>query len=263
MSGPSLKTIKTLFAKSGNRCAFPRCESPIIEGSGTVVGQICHINARNSKGPRYNSNMSAKEINDLGNLILLCANHHQVIDDNPAVYISDLLIEMKKIHESRYERELTPEDDIFAKILLNDYGNINITNNSGSIIINSPNAVQAGKVTIKTTKEKINVLPPEGTVSQDLKLKGYIIHLIKRYNEFAGKDSTRETKFSYGAIYRNIETHFGVKYDFVPITRANELIAYLQNRIDKTRLAHINRGKGNKSYSSYEEFVDEFFPDKS
>jgi hypothetical protein len=49
MSAPSEQTIKKLFALSGNICAFPGCQSPIVESAGTVTGEICHICAKSPK----------------------------------------------------------------------------------------------------------------------------------------------------------------------------------------------------------------------
>ncbi|MCZ7604000.1 MAG: HNH endonuclease [Melioribacteraceae bacterium] len=261
MSQPTIKSVKILFARSGNICAFPGCNNPIIEDSGIVTGHICHIKARNPKGPRFDINLSEKEKYEYDNLILLCSRHHQIIDKNSTAYDSEVLTEMKKIHEEYSGRKENQADELFARILINDYKSINISNNSGNIIIGSPNAIQAKTINIKSTKEKINILPPSGTISDDLKLLAYVKHLIKRYNEFAGSDQTRKIKFNYGAIYRNIESNFGLKYDLVPINRADELIIYIQNRIDKTRQARINKGRGYKSYSTFEEFIEKHFPE--
>lgn len=261
MSQPTLQTVKRLFAKSGNQCAFPGCKIPIIEDSGIISGNICHISAQNKNGPRFDPELSEKEKNDYENLVLLCSRHHQIVDKQADVYDVDTICEMKKIHEEYNQRTEIAEDSIFAKILLNDYKNINITNNTGNILIDSPNSIQATTVNIKSTNKKINILPPSGTISDDLKMLAYIKYLIKRYNEFASCDPTRETKFNYSAIYVNIESNFGVKYDLVPINRSDELVDYIQKRIDKTRQARINKGKGYKSYSTFEEFVKKHFRD--
>lgn len=79
-------------------------------------------------------------------------------------------------------------------------------------------------------------------------------HLIDRYNNFAGSDSTRKSDFFYGSIYRSIQKAFKVKWDFIPIDRFDELVEFLQKRIDKTRQARINKGKGYKSYSSFNDY---------
>lgn len=40
------QTLKKLFARPGNVCAFPGCTAPIVEtDSGVVVGDICHTSA--------------------------------------------------------------------------------------------------------------------------------------------------------------------------------------------------------------------------
>ena len=47
MRGPTVATIKRLFAVAGNRCAFAGCEERLVdEGSGTIMGEVCHIKAK-------------------------------------------------------------------------------------------------------------------------------------------------------------------------------------------------------------------------
>jgi hypothetical protein len=96
---PTPKTIKRLFAKSGNRCAWKNCSQPIVMEKGTVVGKIAHIEAESEDGPRYNVNQSAEERRAYENLILLCGPHHDVIDDMPEAFTVEVLREMKRRHE--------------------------------------------------------------------------------------------------------------------------------------------------------------------
>lgn len=98
--GPSLTTVKRLFAQSGNRCAFPKCSSPLIEDD-TVVGEICHIKATNAGGPRYDPVQAASDRHGYSNLILLCLKHHVIIDDDPEAYTVERLVKMKADHEQR------------------------------------------------------------------------------------------------------------------------------------------------------------------
>jgi len=67
----------------------------------TVVGEICHIKAANSGGPRYDPQQSATERHGYDNLILLCGKHHTVIDADEEAYTVERLIKMKADHESR------------------------------------------------------------------------------------------------------------------------------------------------------------------
>lgn len=95
-STPTIATVKHLFAVSGNRCAFPRCPTPMVDPTtGAVLGEVCHIEAASPGGPRYNAAMSDDERHGFGNLVLLCANHHKVVDDDDVSYTRDRLRQMK------------------------------------------------------------------------------------------------------------------------------------------------------------------------
>jgi hypothetical protein len=84
---PSRPTVKRLFALSGNRCAFPRCSTPLVDPqSGSIVGEVCHIKGEKPGAARYDPNQSNEERHGFDNLILLCNVHHKVADDDEAVY---------------------------------------------------------------------------------------------------------------------------------------------------------------------------------
>lgn len=255
MAEPTEKTIKRLFALSGNICAYPGCQFPIIESAGTITGEICHIKARHAGGPRFDLAQSEEDRHAFNNLILLCRHHHKVIDSEPDIYTADALAEMKSIRENVAGRNEKQEDGFFAKLLLNDFRRISIANNSGNVAINSPGAMQAHTINVNTPAKKISVSAPPGTIGADQDASRYVQHLIKRYNEFAGSDTSRKTSFSYGAISRNIESNFGSEWRLLPLEKANAVFAYLQGRIAKTRQAKINKGKGYSAFSTFEKFL--------
>ncbi|MFH1198416.1 MAG: HNH endonuclease signature motif containing protein [bacterium] len=255
MSEPKLIVIKNLFAHSRNQCAFPNCITPMVNAQGVVLGEICHIKAKNQNGPRFDAQQTEAMRNSYENLILLCSSHHKVIDDQPHIYSVDMLNEMKTIHEAKAQLTENPEDDIFAQMLLNKY-KINISNNTGTIIMNSPGAIKADNLTFKTEKKYIKLLPPENTIASDLKYRGYIKHLIDRYLKFAMSDKTRKYKFIPGSIYSSIKKEFGVKWDFVPIDNFDRLVEFLHAKINRTTLGSINKGKGQPSYSTFKEFCE-------
>jgi hypothetical protein len=97
---PSEAVIKQLFARSGNRCAFPKCLVEIVQKD-TTVGEVCHIKAVNPGGPRYDRHQTASERHGYKNLILLCGDHHTIIDDDEEAYTVDRLLRMKSDHEGR------------------------------------------------------------------------------------------------------------------------------------------------------------------
>lgn len=132
MSGPSVSTIKRLFAVSGNRCAFPKCNQHLVDASsGKVVGRICHVKARQPQGPRYDSSQSEEARHGFDNLLLMCPIHHDVIDDDPESYTVDRLLKMKATHESGQTPIAEPSDNVANQFIANIQGN---TLTHGSII---------------------------------------------------------------------------------------------------------------------------------
>jgi len=92
----SVKVIKQLYADSNNRCAFPGCEEKLFE-NGRHIGKICHIEGYSENGPRYNPDLGDK-VNDYDNLLLLCGNHHDEIDQKAGDYPVAALRKMKAEH---------------------------------------------------------------------------------------------------------------------------------------------------------------------
>jgi len=70
---PSIPTVKALFAVSGNVCAFPECDRPLVDqSSNVVIGEVCHIEAASPAGPDMIPN--SLKMNGKGSRIsFLCA----------------------------------------------------------------------------------------------------------------------------------------------------------------------------------------------
>lgn len=248
------KTIKRLFALSGNNCAFPGCALPIVDKAGTVTGEICHITARSPGGPRYDQSLSDQDRNGSGNLLLLCGHHHKVIDSQYQIYTVDVLLDMKSVHEKVAGRPEQASDIIFAKILLNDMDRIAVSQNTGNVAINSPGAIQAHEVHVRTSRRSVSINAPPGTIGFDPGASRYVKYLIDRYNKFASADRTRAYKFNYGAISKNIESNFGAQWRLLSVEKFESVCEYLQTRIERTIIAKTNAAKGARAYSSYSEF---------
>ena len=112
----TLRTLKTLFGLSGNRCAFPDCTNPIVvrstgQSDDHVLGQICHIYALREDGPRGNVELTERELNEPENLILLCPTHHSIVDGQHEDYPADLLKEWKNKQETRTRSEISSAGD--------------------------------------------------------------------------------------------------------------------------------------------------------
>jgi hypothetical protein len=252
---PSETTVKRLFAMSGNLCAFPRCALPIVEAVGTITGEICHIRARNEGGPRFDVTQSEDERQSFDNLVLLCRRHHKMVDAEPDVYSVEALEEIKRLREEEMGRPEQATDAFYAKILLGDLRRIEVTNNSGNVVIDSPGAIIAATVNVKSARKTVKIQPAAGTIGADQKASRYVRHLINRYNEFASADKSRDTKFSYGVISKNIESNFRAPWAMLAIEDFDALCAYLQQRISRTRIAKANAAKGLRAFSSFEDYA--------
>ncbi len=100
--------IKKLYAKSGNCCALPECHCILVNGE-SDIGEICHIEGLNPDSARYNPHLTNKEANSIDNLILLCSNHHKLIDQKVSVYTVKCLKKIKAEHEA-YIEQITQVD---------------------------------------------------------------------------------------------------------------------------------------------------------
>ncbi|MCO6437318.1 MAG: SAVED domain-containing protein [Phycisphaerae bacterium] len=101
---------RMLWGKSAGRCEFRGCNKPLWKSSVTAeqvnTAQKAHIYAVGGGGPRHSAELTEEELNDLANLMLVCHECHQKIDDKEdgGRYTDALLQEMKAEHEARIER---------------------------------------------------------------------------------------------------------------------------------------------------------------
>ena len=97
-----------LWAVSGGRCEL--CNrllyQDLVFGQTGNFGEMAHIHAVSENGPRHKYGMTPAEKNNIDNLMLLCEEHHHMIDTNPEDFGEGLLIQKKAAHEARI-REVT------------------------------------------------------------------------------------------------------------------------------------------------------------
>lgn len=180
--------------------------------------------------------------NEIVNLLLLCRICHSKITKGD---FSQIEVYKKKI-------ELLKEP-IISKPKADKTVNFNAKVNNALIGDNN-------KISINQQKKSIKQKYPEGCIGFDTVKANYVGHLIKRYNEYkqyeVGKGNVK-----YGVFGATLKKEFKIGptrtiYN-VPIERFEELYTYIQNRIDKTKLAKI-KGVHHKNYSTFEEYVKEF-----
>jgi hypothetical protein len=103
------KEMKALIALSGGVCAFPGCNKRLLEqgnadDDAAFLGEMAHIIADSRQGPRGISLMSDDDRDKHTNLVLLCGDHHTIIDAQPRTYSIAVLRRIKEDHEGRIHR---------------------------------------------------------------------------------------------------------------------------------------------------------------
>lgn len=102
---PPPRELRILFQRSGNRCAFPGCSKELVySGNGhdshVVLSEVAHIVGQSQEGPRGNYPLNISERDRYENLILLCEEHHHIIDTQVNTYTVERLRQMKANHEA-------------------------------------------------------------------------------------------------------------------------------------------------------------------
>ncbi|WP_440874306.1 hypothetical protein [Thalassotalea sp. PLHSN55] len=101
---PKTNTLRALFARSGNQCAFPGCTQPIMNNKNKFIGQVCHIEAAMTGGERFNEESDDEFRRSYENLLILCYPHHIETDDVKE-YPAERLIQIKNEHEQVFEKD--------------------------------------------------------------------------------------------------------------------------------------------------------------
>lgn len=124
-------TVKVLWSRAHNQCAFPTCMQPLTEESvdattGEVrtnpVGEQAHIRSYRPGGPRYDPEFPSTKLHHYENLILLCPTHHAKVDAiGGAEFTVDALIEMRETHETQ-EKRREEVDTTIRKYTAQQYG---------------------------------------------------------------------------------------------------------------------------------------------
>ena len=151
LTRPTDATIKRLFARSGNRCAFPKCPVEIVQGD-TLVGEMCQVKAAHPGGPRYDPNQTAAERHGHDNLILLCGTHHTVIDDDEEAYGVERLIKMKTDHEQRATPLAADRTASGTQLLIDQ--SVSVANQSGGITAHTIN-IYAGQPSAPSAQSSV------------------------------------------------------------------------------------------------------------
>ena len=110
------RTRQILWGRAGATCSYPGCRRNLVrdatpEDREVVVGEIAHIIAQSKGGPRADFTVSSSSIDGYNNLILLCHEHHELVDQQPHTYPVEKLQQFKIDHEEWVRSRLSKEQE--------------------------------------------------------------------------------------------------------------------------------------------------------
>lgn len=112
----------SLWGTAAGRCEFLGCnrvlkKELLTKRSGNFA-DFAHIIGDSENGPRGNAINSKKYSNDIENLMLLCLDHHRLVDRAPELYTPDLLRKMKEAHEERIRKATGVDFNRTSQVIL-------------------------------------------------------------------------------------------------------------------------------------------------
>jgi hypothetical protein len=112
-----------LWGKAAGRCQYEGCNKPLWLDSLTKaefnVAYIAHIRADKPDGPRGDLELSEKLKDDISNLMLMCDEHHRLIDiEDVGGHPVERLREMKRKHEDRINLLTSLTEDKRSHVIL-------------------------------------------------------------------------------------------------------------------------------------------------
>jgi len=119
------------------------------------------------------------------------------------------------------------------------------------------NVVAGGDVSIRVSgRSKRTAMPrPAGTVCDDPRKVGYLQYLAKRYNQFrAWACKQAGERMNYGFIHGVYDRHMKYAIRTTPLSAFEEGATFLQHRILRTKLGRMMNARGQRLFSSFDEF---------
>lgn len=94
----NIKIRRYISHLSGHSCSFPGCNENLTLNGASFIGHVAQIESSNPFSPRYNSSLDEDALPDPDNYLLLCPNHHAIIDRQPEVYSPQWLKKARDQH---------------------------------------------------------------------------------------------------------------------------------------------------------------------
>ena len=266
----SLQTIKNLCANSQRTCAFPGCGRPLtckVEGVDYFSGEFCHIEGVQKKAARYNPARTPEHINDPDNLVLMCPEHHKIIDAMPDKFPAERIREFKRAQEQVACTDISQEDRYWAEVLfaqlqksgkavrVYNHSTHNETHDNSMHFDSHDFSKQTFNFNFNGKGKPEPAVPTEGTIGNDPRKRSYSIYLKDKLVEYKAQTNKCTMEFAGIIVSNQIKKKFKAPLTYIPEERYQELVDYLQAKIEQTVPGRSAKKKGKRAYKIYAEFI--------
>jgi hypothetical protein len=255
---PKESTVKSLFAKSGNQCAFTDCNQELVDSSGNVIGEICHIEAANKGGARFNNGQTNEDRRKEENLILLCPTHHVLTNDEDEFTV-DKLVKMKSSHQEMMQSSTFSISDELAEQALKNYHNYYISQditNSGSGVQNNYFYNNSGSVS-NDTEEDLGIISEIFDYVLDKLKTGIGDDFNDTRNIFV--DDKIKLNFPDKEDAEDVSGYFKFAYQKIGLITAKYRMLDTEDQKDIAAFINLQYSKLKRSKSSNVEILHELF----
>lgn len=218
--GFTVKTRKILWGRSGNRCAICKDELVLEKdpfNRNLNLGEECHIISEKQNGPRY-ENKSDFDYDNPDNLILLCCNHHTMIDEQVEQYPIGKLMKIKSEHESWVSSNLGINRDKITEELSKEESLL-------SFIVGKYNK----EMNLESSKQILDSSKGLEIASAEVeKILNQIVEFVAKLNEQAPQYNirTRENRHHIVDIIFNINTFLAHFYQAYGNSASNSYLLF-------------------------------------
>ena len=248
----SARTLKSLFAMSGNRCFLDGCNHVIVGPNGSIFGKVKKFlpdNARHHDKKTVTTDTHWLSPDDL---VLICTNCDNRLRSKPTTLSVEDLRKSKGRHEAQYGRASIPNDAWIALQLLNQSQDLEVLR---SFVVDANGSATERFLNSQSEENDAPVVIHQSAIEDDLLACAYIAYLIRRYNEFAARERNPSARFNPKTITQNLETRYKARWKQISRVQFPHVCRYLKQRIDGTTIGKKNWQKGHLSYRSYSEFL--------
>jgi hypothetical protein len=229
---PKLSTVRHLFAHSGNVCAFDPCDHPLIDAHGNFVAELCHIEAAELGGERFNPRMTNGERRQPENLMLMCHRHHVETNDLARFPVA-VLRGIKAAHESQYAAAKLPVTEKQFEDAAEQIAESSIIDVTKRTVIKLPQTLAAYKLPPDELEYTLELLNPclERLRRLPLDSRGVLLVVVER-GEHYGDD--------LGLPVHELELVTGVK---VAVLRRH------LDLLDRYRIIHLDQDDDERTWA--------------